>query len=119
FPTDTCGSEGRSTRSCCSRKATHWRVRSAKPTKSPACGRDCRKHWSKNVYLRSLPQPKLVRSGRAAVKTMRLGAARGGMNWPEKQAEITITAGLEPQALLTLLANLSGVQMSWPVRMPP
>ena len=73
-PTFTCGSDGGVAFICTSRSATHCCTKPPRPGKSLAIGMARRKQSSKKVCSSISPQPKLVRSGLAAVMMMRLSA---------------------------------------------
>ena len=64
------------------------------------------------------PQPKELRSRRAAVSTMRFGAASAGTKTPEKQAEITTTVGRWPQVRSTIAASTPGGSTRLSTRTP-
>src|ERR1700753_688604 len=87
-------------------------------TKLRDVGRLERTQLSKKVNSSSSAQPNDDRSDRAAVITMRLGAARAGTKTPEKQAEMKITAGRAPQDPSISWLITAGVKI-WPPNTMP
>src|ERR1700760_4998302 len=68
-------------------------------TKSCAFGSTFSMQASKYGYLSLSLQPNDERSGRAAVRIIRLLSASAGTNTPEKQVEMITMVGRRPQAL--------------------